>query len=319
MTDRLMMRLATAGLAALGLATAAAAKDYEAQVRPPPGATIRFSLDEDSDGVVKTATFEMRPVATPTGYHVALKLVSLVLPPGLNDAAHLREVARKAMISDVTFDADRTMKPLRLNLGGDFASRLVTIYEAESHETLPPETRAMVGQIMGPLAQGLTPEAGAQSMLEHFQLVADAQGVALDLGKPTTVQVMMPNPLAPTALKVGRVFELKSVDAAAGRASVSMREVIDPNALGTFSREAAGGIGNALGKATGQKHVGAKTRRAMRGINATVVTACDYQMDLATGLAAKADCKRTSTISFGTAPPQTQVERFAITQVVVTP
>jgi len=316
MIDRVMIGLA-AGAAALCVASAAAAKDYDVPVRPPAGSVIRFVLDEDSDGVAKTATFEMRPTATPGGYRVALKLISLKLPPGLDDAVHLREIARKSMISDVTFDADRTMKPLRLNLGGDFTSRLVTIYEAETHETLPPEARAMVGQIMGPLAQGLTPEAGAQSMLEHFQLVADAQGVALDLGKPTTVQVMMPNPLAPTPLKVGRTFALKSVDAAAGRASVSMREVIDPNALGTFSREAAGGIGNALGKATGQRHVGAKTRQALRGINATVVTACDYQMDLATGLAAKADCQRTSTISFGTAPPQTKIERFAITQALV--
>lgn len=277
--------------AALGVAftlaavTAAKAEDFEVPFDLPTGAVIHLDIAKTGEReragtsvkVAMSMRYRQAVISTEEGYRIDQSLVEAKLPPEAQDAAGLLATAAK-----IVFDADADLSPLRIR---DQAALIDTLIKgmgelvgANAPKTEIEALSAQVKQLLG----SMTPEAAAGAFLKEQALLAAPQMMMLDLRKPLGGDIEVPNPFGGAGtLTRTQSYELKSLDKKAGKAVIEFKDALDPDSVKAL-------IGPMMARLAPDAPRPTEAELAAFKIEQT--TACRYEMDLKTGLTAKADC-----------------------------
>ena len=291
------------------LAAPAMAADFEVPIDLPTGSVIHLDLVKDGEqerngqSMKLSMKFVYRQdiVATDEGYTISQTLVESQLPPEAREVAGLMTA-----VSKIKFDAGEDLSPVRIRdqagLVKTIVDSVVKLAGAEAPDAQRDALKAQMNQLYG----SLSPEAAASAFLKEQTLLSAPQMLSLDLGKPLGGEMEVPNPLggAQPILRT-QVYELKSVDKAAGRAVIEMRDELDSESLKAM-------IGPMLAQLapTAPK----LTEAEIAAIKIEQKTACRWEMDLKTGLTAKADCTITRSAVDDDGKPNRRVEHIVMTQ-----
>lgn len=303
-----------AGLAlvAAGMAvSAAAAADFETPVTLPPGSQIDVSVARTRSGSripePMTITFRYRQDIRPAGegYLVRQRLTGIDYPPGLADAEKAQVAAATAPVADLSYDADESLTPLRINDWQQMVARL----GASGTDERSRSAAASVQQLYG----RMTPEQAARSLLREQQFPAAPQGTSLELRKPLSEATQMASPLGGGPIDGVYTIELESLDKAHNRAVIRIRSTLDSASVTRNVGAWLRAMGEAMPSAPKPTPEQIAAIRIDRSVD------CRHEMDLVTGLALVSDCTQTVSGTDQGLKPLSQVDRWVITQAVVRP
>lgn len=130
-------------------------------------------------------------------------------------------------------------------------------------------------------------DAATKAMIASELVIASrAQGLELQLKKPRSAEIGMPNPLGGQPLRATEIVQVEAVDIKNGRAVVKWRQALDPE---SFKASAAAILTTmAQGKVEPAKIEAA--RAAFATASMINETECFYEIDLPTGLARRGEC-----------------------------
>lgn len=300
------------GLLVAGLvfsSTAALAQDFEVPFDLPSGTTIDLVIDksrEDIRGGQTTRSggvFRYRQTLTATdeGYRVRQVMT------GMEGVAATREVSDLiAGASDISYDAGEDLAPLRIVDWPATVERITATVAKTS-----PDTPASALDSTRKLLLSMPPEQAAMVTLKEQYYLSATQFASLALGAPQVADEALPNPLGGPPIASTFTVDLKSIDRKAGLAVVHTRQELDPASTKAsmqvaFARMLAG-LPAGAPKPADADVAGLDMKRTMD---------CAYDMDMKTGLTAKADCKMVTVIASG-GETATRNERWVITQTLV--
>lgn len=303
-----MIRRFLIGLLACAVSLGAAqATDFEVLIDLSKGATIDLVVEKSREDVRKgemtrtESIYRYRQIVTPSADGFRIRQTLTGMEGGPAGAVATEEVAAA---TDLSYDADEALTPVRILEWPAIVDRMLGLLRKAS-PTMPAE--GMDGARKMFLAW--SPEQAARVLLKEQNFLALPQLASLDLGDPLTIDEALPNPLGGPPIDSTFTVELLSVDEKTGRAVIRTRQALDPaSAMAsmrkTFEAMAAGG--------------GAPkpTDAEMADLRMERTTTCIYDMDLKTGLTAKADCAMKSAMSGG-GENVTRDERWVITQTLV--
>jgi hypothetical protein len=298
---------------ALGLGAAAAtAADFETPVTLPPGSQLEVTVAHTRSGTrtrePTTTTVHYRHEIDPRGegYVVRLRLMGIDDPPGISEYAKAKraEVLNASPASNLSYDADKALKPLRVNDWPQVIARAqrVPLGNDKASRGMAAIARRIIGD--------MSPEQAAGFLLREQQLPAAAQGVLLDLRRPVSEPRRMTSPLGGLADGV-YTMELESLDKAKNRAVIRISSRMDS---ASAMRDLESWV-RAWEKAT--PDAPKPTPERIAAIKVERSTECRYEMDLVTGLAVTSDCTETELGPDGDLGQFTRAERWVITQAVV--
>ena len=153
----------------------------------------------------------------------------------------------------------------------------------------------------------LADPAAMAMIAAEMAVVGRAQAFPLVPGTPYVQHTTLPGPMAGFELNAVTTYLMETYDEAAGRAVVTWRQQVDP---ASFSKSVASLLAY-VAKATPDELE--KTKSALADMVMTRDETCRYDLDLSTGLAAKADCESIVTINSSKSRGRT-TERWAIAQ-----
>lgn len=305
-----LISLACASAAAWTIATPALSADFEVAFDLPTGTVIHIDMDKNAEleKSGQNTKFEMKfryrqdVVATDEGYIVTQTLTeSQVLPPEAQPAAGVLTAAKK-----IVFQADADMSPIQiLQLDELVAAVSQAMTQAMRGSMSEDQIKAASGQIQK-MYGAMSPEVAANAFLREYALLVAPQMMSLELGKPLGGDMEQPNPFGgPGTVKRTQFYELKSIEKKAGRAVIELRDELDPESLKSIVPSLLARLAPDAPKPTAEQIASVKIEQK---------TTCRYEMDVKTGLTAKADC----TISRGAVgedgQPNRRVEHIVMTQ-----
>jgi hypothetical protein len=303
---------ACAVLVTSALCTSASAQTINTALDLPKAAVINLMVEkqrEQNTGAQAApaikATFRYRQAitATATGYTVTQTLT------GIDGPAEGRAVLDKVagMLKVVRFETDESLSPLRLidrkavmdamietaaSLKGE-----MTADDADNYARAISATRS--------LYDSMDDTQLAEVVLKEQGSLAQLQGMEMNLSEPMEQVIDTPNPLGGAPVKRTIRVKLDSHDKKAGRASLTMTDVIDPAAM----KAAALAL---LDRVAPEKRQ--EVLAEFQSAKFEAQTVCKYDMDLKTGLAARTDCTQTSGAIGSDGKAERRVDRTVITQ-----
>lgn len=154
----------------------------------------------------------------------------------------------------------------------------------------------------------LSADQAAQIILRDQTLAAIGQGSDLELGKPVEYDDRLPNPLGGPPIESTGRFELASYDAAKGQAVVTWRQAFD---RASATRSIAAALEALIARAAPDQVD--KLKAAFKDAKVDRTDTCRHEIDIATGLAARAVCDTTIEINVQGEAGR-NVDRWTITQ-----
>lgn len=299
----LLISLAAAGLS-LGAAQAA---DFEVPIDLAKGATIDLVIEKSREDVRKGATTRTqsvsryRQIVTPSAEGFRIKQTLTGMEGGPAGALATDEVAAA---TDLSYDADEALTPVRVLDWPAAVDRMIGMLKKAS-PTMPAEGADGARKMF----LAMSPEQAASVMLKEQNFLALPQMASLDLGKPISVDEPLANPLGGPPIDSTFTVELRSVDAKGGRAVIHTRQALDPTSAMASMRKTFETMAASAGRP-------APTQAEIADLRMERTTTCVYDMDLKTGLTAKADCASKNVVSGG-GETATRGERWVITQTLV--
>ena len=158
------------------------------------------------------------------------------------------------------------------------------------------EVRAAFQEVLGRDIRGseALADAAAHAMIaSELAWAARGQGGELALGKTIETDGVVENPIGGPPIKVRDSYRLESYDATAGRAVIIWRQAADSAA---FAKDIVASMAERM-KSTTPSLKPEAIQAALRGASGTLESNCRHEIDLATGLALRADCRTTNAIT----------------------
>jgi hypothetical protein len=209
-------------------------------------------------------------------------------------------VAQAKAIYPATIETDDSLTPTRVR---NWPQMQETIFKAMGAASADPKIMDGVRAMYSAMT-----DQQAASLFKEQSLVGLGQGVALEVGKPQPYEGNVPNLMGGPPIKTSGAFKLESYDGQASRAVVTWTQALDPQSTAASMKVA---IGLLLQRVAPEKAAEAKAQ--FTDLTMERHDHCRYEIDVATGLASKADC--VVTLKTGTASQAaTRTEEWLITQ-----
>ncbi len=284
------------------------ASEYDAPINLPRGAKIDFTVQRSrSVGGMPaplTMTFRYRQELTPTkdGYRVRQRMTGMDIPPEITGDERAQVEQTAAVAADLSYLADADLTPLRIEGWQGMIDRMSALIGGKDGRL-----RAAARQSLG----SMTPEAAADTLMQEQTMAAAAQYTQLDLGKPLSDALQLPNPLGGSPIEATYSIQLESLDRAAGRAVIVTRQALDLEAASRGLKQAT----EILVRRAAQE--GRTLLGPPSDFRIERTRDCRSIMDTVTGLALNTDCTQTIKTLDAQMQPDTQVDRWVITQALV--
>jgi hypothetical protein len=172
------------------------------------------------------------------------------------------------------------------------------------------EVRAAFAGVVGGDIKGREEMADAAAMAmiaSELSHASRSQGGELAPGEAASYDDELPNPFGGPPIKAQGVYALESHDAAGGRAVVTWRQSLDP---ASFRASLAERLAEVIKDEPARR---AEAEAAFSQMDVRRDDTCRHEIDLATGLAIKAQCSLTNKVTAGGRLVES-VDRWTITQ-----
>ena len=241
------------------------------------------------------------------GYRVTLKPTAIKLP---ETAAAAKAEAAMSGLMKLTFvyAADDSLKPVTVEDWPKLVSQV-----GQSMRTLAGEdkTTAQAMDAAVSMFSGMSPEQAAGVFLKEDGLLSLPINAALEPGKPLTYEDSLPSPLGGPPIKSQSALALVKVDSVRGIASLRWTQTLDP----ASARASVAQMVQTMLARMGPEGAKPEVKAMFEKMSFDRTSACDYEVDLKTGLPVKADCdSKISLTDPATGETGHRNEYWAITQ-----
>ena len=307
-----------AAAVACALATQGLAETIHTPLGLPTGAVIDLVIERTAEHPGSrplpkmTVTFRYRQaiVSTDDGYVVTQTLTGVDAPA--EGRAALQEAA--GALKTITFETDSGLAPVKI-MDREAVLRTMmdsvqTLTNSLSGDANDPEVVNRAVTSMRSMFASLPDEQLAQTLLKEQGALSQFQSMEIDLAEPIVEQIETPNPTGGKPFIQTVSIKLEALDKAAGRATILMTNDTDPEAL----KESAMAMLRQMAP-----EQSTEIDKAFAEMKMEMKTACRYEMDLKTGLAARTDCTRTNSAMEDDGKLARTVQRTVITQTLKLP
>jgi hypothetical protein len=242
------------------------------------------------------------------GYRVTLKPTSTKLPIDMPEAAKAEAALARLMSRTLVYTADESLAPKAVE---DWPGLVAEVRKAMLALVGGDKEGAKAMESMASMFSSLSAEQAASVFLKEDGFLSIPVNAELEAGKPVTYEETIPSPMGGPPVKSNAALVVREIDTARGVASLRWTQSLDPESTRASVTQMIEAITARMGPEADKPEV--KARFAKMAFDRTA--ACDYQIDLKSGLPIKADCE--SKLSL-TDPTTGEVggrnERWAITQ-----
>lgn len=169
-------------------------------------------------------------------------------------------------------------------------------------------TDSKVRPAMQNMISGLPPDQAAPVLMREMGLASLGQGLALEVGEDFPYADQLPNPLGGPPVAASGRFHLESYDEKAGRAVVLWNNAFDQASASESLRKSM----ELLAKQIAPDKA-AEAMKFFEGAKVDRQDACRHEIDIPTGLAVRAVCSSTISIS-ASGQSARNVDRWTISQ-----
>jgi hypothetical protein len=272
-------------------ALAAAAETYAAPLDLPKAAKVEMVVVKTREDVRAGKTtrnsgetrYDKTIEVQGDGYRVTLKPTSVKLPQ--TPATAKAEAAMSGLMA-MTFNytADDSLRPTAVE---DWPKLMAEV--RKSMQTLagdsPEAAKAMDAAVS--MFSGMSAEQAASVFLKEDGFLSIPINVELEPGKPVTTEDSIPSPLGGPPIKADTALVLQKVDAARGVAALRWTQTLDPES----TRASIAQMMQAMMARMGPEANKPEAKAMFEKMSFDRSSACDYEVDMKTGLTLKADCE----------------------------
>lgn len=272
-------------------ALAAAAATYAAPLDLPKTAKVEMTVvktREDIRGGKTTRSsgetrYDKTIEATGDGYRISLKPIAVKLPTG-PEAAKVEAALSGLMARTMVYTADESLAPSSIEdwpgLVAEVRKSITTLTAADKDATKGVEAAMS-------MFAGMSPEQAAGLFLKEDGFLSIPINVELEPGKPVSSESMTPNPLGGAPIKTKSALVVQKVDAARGVATLRWTQTLDPESL----RASMAQMVQAMMARMGPEANKPEAKAMFEKMSLDRTSACDYEVDIKSGLTTKADCE----------------------------
>lgn len=275
---------------------------YQLRLTLPPGAAVRQTLkrttESETNGKVIRTRLEAEYLSQlsrhPDGYRIVKTLVNTAFKVEGAEADAERLELEKVMqaaaaIRDITYIADESLTPLRLENWPQLRNRLKAAMRRSG------AIDAREGDAFDGLYGPMTAETAAEQFLPEDALLAIPHNLGLSLNNPYRLDSLINGPFGGT-ISARESLTLTAWDEAAGEAEVLYESGPTREALDAYALR----VRPALEQAAARTARIRKTAPVPVGdIQLDIGTTCRYRISLKTGLVSRAECQSVRDIRQG--------------------
>jgi len=239
------------------------------------GKTMRNSAETRYDKTIE---------AKGEGYRVTLKPTATKLPISGPEAAKVEAALGGLMNRTMVYVADESLAPSSIE---DWPGLVAEI--RKSMTTLASGDKDVAKNLDAAISMfaNMSPEQAAGLLLKEDGFLSIPINVELEPGKPATAEDLMPSPLGGSPIKTRTALVVQKVDTARGVATLRWTQTLDPESLRASMAQMVQAMMARMGPEANKPE--AKTMFEKMSFDHT--SACDYEVDIKSGLTTKADCE----------------------------
>lgn len=262
------------------------------------GKTTRVTSETRYDKTIETR---------PQGYRVTLKPTSVKLP-STPETAKVEAAMGDLMNRPVVYVADEGLKPSTVEDWPGFVAEMRKSMLALAGDDKD-VAKAMTSVVV--MFEGLSPEQAAGILLKEEGLISLPINVELEAGKPFTYEEMIASPMGGSPIKSNGALAVQKVETGRGVAVLRWTQTLDPGSMRASLALTMQKLMAGMGPEADRPEV--KAMLAKMTFDRT--SACDYEIDLKSGLPVKTDCEVKITLTDpATGETGARNEYWAITQ-----
>lgn len=217
------------------------------------------------------------------GYRVTLKASSIKLPD--TPAAAKAEAAMSSLMKmTFVYAADDDLRPTAVE---DWPRLMAEFRKGMQALAGDDEGAAKAMDAAVSMFSGMSAEQAAGVFLKEDGFLSIPINVELELGKPATAEDSIPNPLGGPPIKADTALVLRKVDAARGVAALRWTQTLDPESTRASLTQMMQAMMARMGPGADKP----ETKAMFEKMSLDRTSACDYEVDMKTGLTLKADCE----------------------------
>jgi len=221
--------------------------------------------------------------ATGDGYRVTLKPIATKLPAG-PETAKVEAALGGLMTRTMVYTADESLAPSSIE---DWPGLVAEVRKSTTTLTAADKDAAKGVEAAMSMFAGMSPEQAAGLFLKEDGFLSIPINVELEPGKPVGSESMTPNPLGGAPIKTRSALVVQKVDTARGVATLRWTQTLDPESLRASMAQMAQAMMARMGPEANRPE--AKAMFEKMSLDRT--SACDYEVDIKSGLTTKADCE----------------------------
>jgi len=218
------------------------------------------------------------------GYRVTLKPTGTKLALSDADAAKAEAAFGDLMTRTIVYTTDDSLAPSAIE---DWPGMVAEIRKAMLTLTAGDKDTAKAMDSVITAFGGMSPKQAATVLLKEDGFLTIATNVELELGKPVTYAEMLPNPMGGPPIKSNGALVVQKIDARRGVATLRWTQTLDPDSM----RASVSQMIEKMTAGMGAKADSPEAKAVFAKMAFDRSSACDYEVDLKSGLPTKADCE----------------------------
>lgn len=278
-------------------ALVAAAATYAAPLDLPKTAKVEMVVVKTREDVRAGKTtrnsgetrYDKTIEAQGDGYRVTLKPTSVKLP-STPVTAKVEAAMGDLMNRTLVYTTDDSLRPSAVEdwpgLMAEMRKSMLTIAGDDK------DVAKAMDSVMT-MFEGMSPEQGAAVFLKEEGFLSLPINVELEPGKPMTYDEMLPSPMGGAPIKSNSALALQKVDTARGVAALRWTQALDPESM----RASIAQMMQAMMARMGPEADKPEVKAMFKKMKLDRTAACDYEIDLKSGLTTKADCEAKITLT----------------------
>jgi hypothetical protein len=218
------------------------------------------------------------------GYRITLKPTSTKLPAGTPEAAKAEAALAGLMNRTLVYTADESLAPKTVE---DWPGLVVEVRKAMLALVGGDKDGVKAMESMASMFSNLSAEQAASVFLKEDGFLSIPVNAELELGKPAAYEETIPSPMGGPPVKTNAALIVKTIDTARGVATLRWTQALDFESTRASVSQMVQAILARMGPEANNPEIKAKFEK----MSFDRTAACDYEIDLKSGLPTKADCE----------------------------
>lgn len=218
------------------------------------------------------------------GYRVTLKPTGTKLTLNGAEGAKAEAALANLMTRTIVYTTDDSLAPTAIE---DWPDMVAEIRKAMTTLAADDKDAAKALDSVITVFGAMSPRQAASVLLKEDGFLTIATNVELEPGKPVTYEEMLPNPMGGPPIKSNGALVAQKVDAARGVATLRWTQTLDPDSM----RASVAQMVAKMTAGMGSKADSPEAKAVFAKMAFDRSSACDYEVDLKSGLPTKADCE----------------------------